>query len=233
MRSISIKSVLAGLSLSIDDRYWNEAVMLEHAAKGFLQMNLETKYEQKTVVLPVDEHKATAPEDIKYVLQVVGKISGQLFPLKASSNTFATGICLDSSLCLCSTCKYEFHLSPRGIFTLNFKTGELLLTYLAVPTDENGDILIPDDEVVKEALTHFVLYKYWLAKDLMKEEGAAQRMNFHLTMWNTLSKKALNNNLPELSVLENIKNQQNRLVPRTNMFEGLFGGLNQQENIGF
>jgi hypothetical protein len=233
MKSISIKSVLAGLSLSVDDRYWNEAVMLEHAAKGFLQMNLESRYEAKTAIVEVVEHKATAPEDLKYIVQVLAIDNNKTYRMRASTNTFITGICVDSTLCLCNNCTYEFHLSPGGVFTTSFRTGQLNISYLAVPVDEDGDILIPDDETVKEALTHYVLYKYWLAKDLMKEEGATQRVSFHLSMWSTLSKKALNLNLPELSVLENIKNQRNRLVPRTRAFDGLFGGLSSQENIGF
>ncbi len=109
----------------------------------------------------------------------------------------------------------------------------MIVAYKGLPTDEEGNILIPDDETLKEALTHFVLYKYWLTKYLMKEEGAAQRMSNHLTMWSTLSKKAMNLNLPNVSELENLKNINNRLVPRTNAHSQLFSRLNNQENIDF
>jgi hypothetical protein len=67
----------------------------------------------------------------------------------------------------------------------------------------------------------------------MKEEGANQRMSFHLGMWSTLSKKALNTNLPDVSVLENIKNNHNSLVPNSRKFDQLFTTLGQGENLKF
>ena len=68
----------------------------------------------------------------------------------------------------------------------------------------------------------------------MKEEGSESRMQHYLQMWNTMSKKAAGNlNLPDLNQLENMKNNWNRLVPRTNQFQSLFLRLGNRENINF
>ena len=66
---VSIKSVLYDLSLSINERYWNEAAALEWAAKGFRMINLELGLEPKTALLTVATHKTTLPADFKYLIQ--------------------------------------------------------------------------------------------------------------------------------------------------------------------
>ena len=233
MKTISIKSVLAGLAMIIDERYWDESVMLEHIAKGFLQMNLESKYEQKVANLQVTEHKATLPEDLKYITQMVVAVQNKYYPMRATTNPYHNSICDNKLLAPCPTCKYEYSISPSGVITTNMHDGEIVVAYLAIPTDENGDLLIPDDETLKEALTHYVLYKYWLTKYMMKEEGSEGRMQFHLKMWSTLSKKAMNLNLPTIDKLENLKNINNHLVPRNNRYSQLFQTLYNQENVGF
>lgn len=239
MNHISIKSVLAQIALVLDDRYWNETAVLEHATRAYRQMNLESKLEQKVAELEIFNHKATLPTSLKYIIQV-GAISEnndltskRLIPLRITSNSFHNSICLESCFATCTNCQYEYSISSTGILTTNLKEGTLLLSYLSYPEDEEGVPMIIDDENVKEALIHYVFYRYWMQKDLMKEEGASQRMIFHLGMWNTLSKKALNANLPDVGQLESMKNNYNRLVPRTNQFQSFFQGLNTREDISF
>lgn len=235
MKHTSIKSVLAQIALVLDDRYWNETAVLEHATRAYRQMNLEAKFEEKVVELEVSEHKTTLPTELKYVVQIAYKLEDTdiSVPMKASTNVFHNSICLDTCLTVCPTCKYEYSISPSGVLTTNLKEGTILLGYLGYPQDEDGLPLIIDDENVKEALMHYVFYRYWMQKDLMKEDGAGQRMAFHLSMWNTLSKKALNANLPDIATLENIKNNYNRLVPRSNQFQKFFQHLNSRENVNF
>jgi len=70
MNYVTIKSVLAQIALILDDRYWNETVLLEHATRAIRAMNLEDKLEQKVAVLDVSTHKANLPLDFKYLTQM-------------------------------------------------------------------------------------------------------------------------------------------------------------------
>lgn len=151
--------------------------------------------------------------------------------MRMTSNPYHGSICLDKSLVSCRDCKHEFGVAPSMVLTTTLPMGLIMVSYLAWPVDDDGYALIPDDETVKEALFHYVLYRYWLSKYTMKEEGSEQRMNFHLTMWDTLSKKALNLNLPDVSTIENLKNVWNRLVPRDNRFDQLFTTIASRENV--
>lgn len=257
----SIRSVLYDLSLTIDERYWNSVKMLEWLTHGLRQINTGMTLEAKVVQLPVLLHKAELPSDLKYLTQVTYYIGEGLCcevesanlnlpdgsdatiysapsvtwkPMRLSSNPFHNSICLDNSLYYCTDCAHEFSVSPSLILTTTLLAGQIMVSYLGYALDENGDTLIPDDENLKEALFHYALYRYWLSKYQMKEEGSESRMRFHLSMWGTLSTKAAGHlNAPDVNELENLKNQYNRLVPRENRFQQMFMTLGNRESLNF
>jgi hypothetical protein len=103
-------------------------------------------------------------------------------PVRLTSNPYHNSICFNTSLSQCDECTHEFSISPSGVITFSMESGTVLISYLGYPEDEEGYALIPDDESLKEAIFHYVLYRYWLQKDMMKEEGAEKRMKFHLDM---------------------------------------------------
>ena len=257
---ISIKSIFYDLSLTMDDRYWNEAKMSEWAHRALRMIHTDQTLETKVTYIEVCGHKAVLPADLKYLTQVAymdtqTAIStqgldlpdysnlGSMFinvaqlPWKAmrlTSNPYHASICLDKKITYCTDCTHEFSVSSDLVLTTTLEEGVIMLSYLAWAIDEEGYALIPDNEYLKEAILHFVLYRYWMSKMMMKEEGANQQVQFHLTMWNSLSKKAAGElNLPDVNELENIKNQVTRLVPRTNMFQKLFLTLGNRENVNF
>lgn len=151
-----------------------------------------------------------------------------------SSTTFQMNCDAEcSSLTSCTTgCPQEYTIS-NGILTSSLRTGTLLVSYFGYPVDESGDHLIPDDETLKEAIFHYVLYRYWLQKDLMKETGADKRMMFHLQMWSTLSRKAQSLNLPNLGQMENIRANRSRLIPNSSAFDTFFGSLGANQSTPF
>lgn len=262
IKYISIKSVLHHISSLLDDRYWNEVLMLEWALRGVRQINSSQLLEGHATVLEVCNHKFTLPNNFYKLEQIlyttdtttanitaeklglpttshfVDNFIGNLatfkwLPMRMTSGSVNSLICLNPSLKHCTDCKHEFSIDSSLVGTTTLKEGLVIVTYLGYPIDENGEYLIPDYEPLKEALTHYVLYLYWLSKFTMKEEGSESRIKFHLDMWNTLSKKALNLNLPDVNQMENMKNQFNKLVPRTNEFDGAFLKLGNSENVNF
>ena len=154
-------------------------------------------------------------------------------PLRLSTNTFALAIHCGEVL-PCVNCQHEYTVDSDMTITTTLKEGILLLSYLRYPKNEHGDILIPDDEDLKEAIFHFCMYRYFLVKDIMKEQGAAQRMQFHLERFGLLKTKAAGKlNAPTLDQMENIKDMTNRLVPRTNRYDKFFSELAKRENHNF
>lgn len=260
----SVKSVLYDISLTLDDRYYNESKIIEWLNKGARLLRTDQMLEGKLAAITLTSHKAQLPSDLKYLVQIAyddtpcsdslddcypelslptnSELSNKFLlgetmkwkPMKLASNPYHMSICLDNSLVQCTQCEHEFSVSTSLILTSTLKEAALLVAYLGLPTDEDGGLLIPDNEEVKEALLHYALYRHWMAKYSMKEDGAEKRMERHLSMWNTLSKKAAGNlNLPDVNEMENLKNQFNRLVPRENQFQKFFLNLNNREDVNF
>jgi hypothetical protein len=154
--------------------------------------------------------------------------------MRLASNPYHSSICLDTTISYCTDCVHEFSVSPSLVVTTTLEEGTILVAYLSYATDDEGCILIPDDENLKEALQYYAFYMYWLEKDMMKEDGAAQRMQYWLSMWQTAMIKAKGNlTLPDVNELENIKSNLNRLVPRENKFQQGFLTLGNRENVNF
>lgn len=237
----SVKAVLFDISQLIDDRYWNEAKMLEWATKGLRQLNLEIKFETCVHKTTLVDYKASLPLDLKYIIQVAYQADTLLNTntlstprlMRLQSSAFNRSLCFSEVTLQCSDCNQEFSVSPSMVLTSTLKEGTISVAYLKFPTDEDGYALIPDDETVKEAIKHFCLYQYWMSKYTMKEDGADNRMQFHYSMWSTLSKKALTLNSPDTNTMENIKNNFNRLVPRSNQADSFFLNLGNKENVNF
>jgi hypothetical protein len=253
---ISIKSVIYDLALTIDDRYWNEAYSLEFATRAAKTIRAEVSLQDQVEVLAVTSHSAQLPKNLKYLTQVAYKIMTPseieacfelpstleivshihtlpYKPMRLNSSPFHLSICTNEAIYNCTDCLHSFSVTPSLALKTTLKEGIILVAYKGYPVDDEGYILIPDDETYKEAILHYVLYRYWMSKYQMKEEGSTERMRHHLSMWSTLSKKALNLNNPDVSQLENLKSIHNRLVPRSNRFNQLFQGLSSSESIPF
>lgn len=243
----SIKSVLFNLSLTIDERYWQELNILEWATAALRSMNILPVLEDKVALITLCAHKATLPSDLRFLTQLayrdttlpdisLPENTASAYPWKAmrlSASPFALSICLDRSITQCTDCHHTFSISPDLTVTSSAEEGEIMVSYKAFPVHEDGTALIPDDETLKEALLHYVLYRYWMAKFQMKEDGAESRLQFHLSQWSTLSKKAMNLNKPSIAEMDNIMRIWNRLLPRQNRFDQMFLPLTNQENVIF
>ena len=70
---ISIKSVLADLISTIDERYWNETVMLEWATKALRKIKAFNKFSNKLALIDLEAHRGQLPSDFVYVTQVAWK----------------------------------------------------------------------------------------------------------------------------------------------------------------
>lgn len=158
--------------------------------------------------------------------------------MKMSTNSFIKAIpeidSLEFTNLTCQTCQHEMHIDPNGCITTTLPNGYILVSYLSYPIDLDGNSLIPDNEDLKEALMHYVYYRLYLAKSFMHEQNSIQEREYHLQRFQLLGTKAVGDlNMPSTSVMENIKNNRNRIVPRTEQFNSFFSKLNNSEIQSF
>ena len=253
---VSIRSILFDLSTLIDDRYYNETTALEWAAQGLQRLRVTPKMEEKLYVTNVVDFTANLPSDFKYLIQIAYKEntytdnSGVILvsnineavnyqAIFSSGNHWkpirqaTSSASINRELTKCSNCAHTFSISANGVISTSLEEGCIIVMYKGYPLDEEGDILIPDSQDLKDAILHYVLFKYWLSRYSMKEEGAESRMNFHREMNSTLSHKCQHLNNPDVSQLETISALWNRLISPTNRFENLFTTLGNREHVNF
>jgi len=121
-----------------------------------------------------------------------------------------------------------FDLNNNNI-TLSVKEGKVCMAYLAIPTDEEGLPLIPEDTsyqlAVKKYLTMKVDYIAWRRGTLQQAvfEHSQQEWMWYVGQAGNKAK------MPNLDQIEAIKNQTMRLLPRINQHETFFKSLGSPE----
>lgn len=191
-----------------------------------------TEYLQEIMGLTEDDPSTShMANPLGLVEQVSQYLSGSTnwLPMYESSSPMAKGITITDDLYYNPEYRYEYVVNPDNTITSTLKEGVLLIGYKAHPCDK-GEYLIPDDEDVKDAITHFCLYRFYAARAIVHEEGARQERDYYLQRFDTLAKKAKSVNLPTLSQLESMSNQVNRLKRNTSHFDHFFSNLGYKEN---
>lgn len=117
-----------------------------------------------------------------------------------------------------------FDLNNNNI-TLSVKEGKVCMAYLAIPTDEEGLPLIPDDVsyklAVKKYLTMKLDYIEWRRGTINPQVFDHSEREW---MW-YVGQAGNKAKMPSLDGMESIKNMTMRLVPRVNEHETFFKGL--------
>lgn len=86
----------------------------------------------------------------------------------------------------------EFNIDSNYIYT-NFKTGKVLLQYLAFPFDEDGYPMIPDVPKLEEAIESYIMFKvleHFYINDITN--NALQKMQYFQQKYTMAHKSALN-----------------------------------------
>lgn len=159
-------------------------------------------------------------------------------PLRASTNSFFQSITCPVDIYpdmyfdyTCSHCTEEYQLLPDLSLTTTLREGLILLAYLHYYKDSEGYEMIPDEANIAEAIFHYCLYRYYTVKAIVKEQGAAQERDYHLGRFEILlAKGSANINMPDGDMMENLRNQTTKLIPRSNAYNSFFSKLNSQES---
>lgn len=252
---VSLKSVLYQVALLLDDVDYKEEEFTEFALQALRKFRGVVALQDFVKQLSLESHKAELPQNLLYLVGVAFRPPSILttYTTDADGNSIATScdsgdewqmmnlstsifhdqICPWKSLTSCPNCTHNYAVSPSLVLTSSLDYGDILVAYKGYPLNEEGDYLIPDNQDLQDAVVNYVLYKAWLTKYLLKEDGADTRKDYFYNMWSTLSRKALNLNMPDVPQMENLMTIWNGLVPRSNRSMDGFDTLNSKENVNF
>jgi len=115
--------------------------------------------------------------------------------------------------------------------TTAFKDGTVIIQYLAIPSDEEGFPLIPDDVSFKDAMFWKVAYQLSIRGFDFKAQQLRD-VNFTRQKWNFYCiQSRANANMPDLEMMETIKNQFIKLKPNYHEYFNDFSSLGKGQQI--
>lgn len=126
---------------------------------------------------------------------------------------------------------YGYRINNNVIFT-EFKEGYINLAYKAYPIDDDGYLLVPDDEKLRAAVKYHLIYKIdyrnWRVNPA--SPGMKALLNDSEQKRDYYAAAARNKaNIPNVAKMESIKNRWVSLIPRINEHRNGFTSLNKQE----
>jgi len=158
-RLISSKSIVAELysDFNITNDDWVHKAQ-RHMGRALSIMKIDGYYERAFHVETVAEFKAPLPCDEKYILAVLTNASGRITRLPLTRD-----LALGADFSQVATDNiYKGGINFNHLRT-NFEAGTIMYIYYRNPCDDDGNLLIPDNDDVMEALPYFVMYKLGLS----------------------------------------------------------------------
>ena len=221
----SIKTIMAGLYRDLGyNTEINFGDAIEWCGEALMMIGAYSQFTEKQKCVEVCNHAADLPCDFHKIIEM--NYDGR--PIMWATNTLISLYgCEGCKVPTCCTDEY-FYISESTI-KASFKEGKLCMTYLAIPTDEEGYPMIPDDVYFDKALKAYCTYmldRIEFRKGKLPEVAYRDSEKDWLFYVNSARGAA---NMPSLGQLERLKNVWVRLIPKTNEFNKNFINNGNQE----
>lgn len=182
-------------------------------------VGLPKSYEDKIASIEINNYRGVLPCDIVAINQV------------KHGNSYLQGMSDTFGKCYNKLNSPESFKTQGNIIYTSFKEGNIDVSYKAIPVDEHGFPLIPDNSIFLKTLELYIKKEWFtILFDLGKINNAV--------LQNTQQEYAfkvgqLRNEfiIPSVSEMEAITNMLNTLIPRVNEFSKGFRTLGNKEYI--
>lgn len=223
-KTVSINQVIAkiirDLGLANNSQEIPYQDFIEWIAEGLSFIDSYNQLKQKATSIDIEGFKGKLPCDFYKLI----KIDKGYSYLDFSDNLIAEDVdlnILQNKIQQVSYSSSSYNINFDSI-TAGFKTGRIYIQYLAIPLDEDGYPLVPDDVSVFSALMWRVTYYLCLRgfefknKALMDINFCSRKKDFYTMQ----SRGTLN--MPDGEMQERIKNRFIQLVPNINAYDDGF-----------
>lgn len=210
----SIKYIMSGL---YRDLGYNTEIdfssVIEWCGEALMMIGAYSQFTEEQKCVEICNYQAELPCDFHKLIEM--NYDGK--PIMWASNSMI-------SLYGCQGCKVPTCCTDETFFITettikaSFKEGKLCMTYLAIPTDEEGYPLIPDEVYYDKALKAYCTYmldRIEFRKAKLPE--VAYRDSEKDWLWYVAAARGAAN-MPNLQQLERLKNVWVRLIPQQNEF---------------
>ena len=199
----------------------NLETAIQYTLDFFAAIGLPNIYADKVTTICIDNFRGILPCGLIAINQV--RLAKNGVCLRAMTDSFGG---IDSK----DNGELSFKTQGSVIFT-SFKTGDIELSYKAIPTDDDGLPLLPDNPVFLKTLELYIK-KEWFT--ILFDMGKISPAVLQNTQQEYAFKAGQCNNefiIPSVSEMEAFTRMYNTLVPRVNEFSKSFKHMGDREYI--
>lgn len=177
-------------------------------------------YQDKEEVLHIEDFRAKLPCDLISINQIKDCNTG--ICLRSMTDNFMPRNNGDREL--------SFKTQGQALF-VSFKSGEVLVSYKAIPVDEDGLPLLIDNPIFLKALEAYIKREaFTILFDMGKISPAVLQNTQQQYAW-LAGQLQSEFTIPSQSEMESISRMWNTLIQRTNEFGNSFSSLGNKEYI--
>jgi len=249
-KTISLKSVIAKVmadnNIQEDTTRIND--FMEWGSEAIERIGAFNEYTIKVAgkggtdpLLEVADYQATLPADFHSPIQAAWNLTGvedRFYSMRYATGSFdaVRGLTKEAAMIDEKDIHTSFntdavyYIKP-GYITTNFKEGFVMLAYRALPTDDDGYLIIPDDPGFVDAVYWYITMKYyypmWVTGQVRDAVYTDAQHN-----WNFYSKQAYGNSImPTGDQLTAVKNTWNKLVPEMTEEDTFFSAVGERQYL--
>lgn len=216
---------------TIADRLMRHPLMMDLTLEAIIQytvdfigiVGLPAIYYDKVDTVDISNYRAVLPCDLIAIRQV--KDAKSNISLRATTDTFH--LIHDGKN---PTMREEGTFKTQGnIIYTSFKEGKIAIAYRAIPVDEEGLPMIPDNSIFLKALELYIKKEWFTIQFDMGKIASAVLHNIQQEYAWRVGQLNTEFTLPSVSEMEAISNMMSQLIPRTNEFRKGFKSLGNRE----
>lgn len=218
---ISIKEVLSRLLRHPLLQDLSTEAAIQYTLDFIFCMGLPNIYADKVTTICIDNFRGILPCDLIAINQV--RLARNGVCLRAMTDNFNGTHSEDKG-------ELSFKTQGSVIFT-SFKTGDIEISYKAIPTDDGGLPLLPDNPVFLKTLELYIKKEWFTILFDMGKISPAVLQNTQQSY--AFAAGQCNNEfmIPSVSEMEAFTRMYNTLIPRVNEFNKSFRHMGDREYI--
>ncbi len=201
---------------------------IEWIAEALKHIGSYYQFTEKATQITIEDYKGVLPCDCYKVIRMLNGFYYQQNNENLTTNPDSIDNATD--IANIKITNMDFNVN-HNIITTSYREGKIDIQYLALPIDEHGFPMIPDDVSFMDALFWKVTYMLCLQGYEFKNTQLRD-INFTKSKWNFYCMQARGTaNMPDLDSMERLKNIFLTLKPNVNAYAESFQSVGRKQNI--
>lgn len=217
----------------------NVSDAVEWAGEAMELIGAPTYMEHKVLDLEVSDYRVAIPCELHLIETASGypipddtahedcTENFDFTPLRYSTDAYHHRYCKGTRDHECQS-DLTYTVNDHYIHT-NYKTGYIRVAMVAIPVDDNGFPKIPDDIKFRQAVSHYIMYKIAFIKAMSGKMPGGMFQKIEQDKDWYIGAAQTRGVMPGVDMMESIKNNWLRLIPKINQHADGFRSMGERE----